>query len=40
MVDLDRYLNFTHQDLKPTGSLKVTIQKFYRINGGSTSTAG
>jgi len=27
-------------DMKPLGSLKVTIQKFYRINGGSTQLKG
>jgi carboxyl-terminal processing protease len=28
------------QSLKPMGSLKLTIQKFYRINGGSTQYKG
>lgn len=27
-------------DVKPLGSLKVTLQKFYRINGGSTQLLG
>jgi carboxyl-terminal processing protease len=39
--DLDR---FPHQkvtnDMKPLGSLKLTIQKFYRVNGGSTQLKG
>jgi len=28
------------QDVKPLGDVKVTIQKFYRINGGSTQLKG
>jgi carboxyl-terminal processing protease len=30
----------TTDDMKPLGQLKVTIQKFYRINGGSTQLKG
>ncbi len=29
-----------NEDLKPLGALKLTIQKFYRINGGSTQLKG
>jgi carboxyl-terminal processing protease len=40
MLDLDRFLYFEHHHLKPLGSLKITIQKFYRINGGTTQYKG
>ena len=30
----------TDKSLKPLGALKITIQKFYRINGGSTQLKG
>ncbi len=39
-VDLDNYLNAQFAALKPLGSLKITFQKFYRINGGSTQFKG
>lgn len=39
-VDLDNYLNPQFAALKPLGSLKITFQKFYRINGGSTQFKG
>lgn len=39
-VDLDNYLNQQFASLKPLGSLKITFQKFYRINGGSTQFKG
>jgi carboxyl-terminal processing protease len=39
--DLDDYpTQNTSPDMMPLGSLKVTIQKFYRINGGSTQLKG
>lgn len=39
--DLDDYpTQNTSQDMMPLGSVKVTIQKFYRINGGSTQLKG
>jgi len=38
VVDLDSYLIFN--DLKPLGSVKLTVQKFYRINGNSTQLKG
>ena len=37
--DLDRVLP-GYQDLKPLGSMKMTTQKFFRINGGSTQLRG
>ncbi len=37
--DLDRALS-GNDNLKPLGSLKVTIQKFFRVNGGSTQLKG
>ncbi|MEE9372962.1 MAG: carboxy terminal-processing peptidase [Saprospiraceae bacterium] len=38
-VDLDRAVR-GFDDLKPLGNLLVTMQKFYRINGGSTQLKG
>jgi carboxyl-terminal processing protease len=39
--DFDDYATpQTTPEMKPLGSLKVTIQKFYRINGGSTQLKG
>jgi carboxyl-terminal processing protease len=40
MLDLDSRLDNGEASLKPLGSLKLTIQKFYRINGGSTQSKG
>ncbi len=37
--DLDRAITGSN-DLKPLGEVKLTIQKFYRINGGSTQLRG
>lgn len=39
-VDIDRAVPNKFNALKPLGSLKLTIQKFYRINGGSTQLRG
>ncbi len=39
-LDLDGYLLQQFDSLKPLGSVKVTIQKFYRINGGATQLRG
>lgn len=39
-VPLDYYLPVQYQSLKPLGSLKLTIQKFYRITGKSTQWKG
>ena len=38
--DIDELLRNSYPDYKPMGSLKVTVQKFYRINGGSTQLNG
>jgi len=38
--DLDRILDSKYDYLKPLGSIKMTIQKFYRIDGGSTQQKG
>ncbi len=40
ITDLDRLLGKEYSVLKPIGSLKLTIQKYYRINGGSTQSEG
>lgn len=44
LKDLDEItrvrLPFHYQNYNPIGSVKLTIQKFYRINGGSTQFAG
>jgi len=37
--DLDRGVNGL-QDMKPLGNVKMTVQKFYRVNGGSTQLKG
>jgi carboxyl-terminal processing protease len=37
MVELDRYFN---ENQKEAGSLKLTIQKYYRVNGSSTQHKG
>lgn len=39
MIDLARYMPSELRDAKP-GSLKLTIQKFYRVSGGSTQNRG
>ena len=39
-IDLDRINPAKTAAFKPLGSLKLTIQKFYRINGGSTQHKG
>jgi carboxyl-terminal processing protease len=38
-IDLDRTLS-GFNEVKPLGQVKMTIQKFYRINGGSTQLRG
>jgi carboxyl-terminal processing protease len=37
--EIDRYIN-GYNELKPFGSLKITTQKFFRVNGGSTQHKG
>ncbi len=39
-IDLDRAVSSDLDRMKPLGALKLTIQKFYRINGGSTQLKG
>ncbi len=38
-IDLDRALR-GYNEVKPLGNIKLTIQKFYRVNGGSTQLKG
>jgi carboxyl-terminal processing protease len=38
-VDLDDFIRGS-QEIKPLGQMKLTIQKFYRINGGATQLRG
>ncbi|HBF37849.1 MAG TPA: tail-specific protease, partial [Firmicutes bacterium] len=40
VLDLDQILPEQYNSIKPAGSLKMTIAKFYRINGGSTQGKG
>lgn len=40
LIDLDALLTSDYNQYKPLGSLKVTIQKYYRINGGSVQFKG
>lgn len=39
-LDLDSYLLPQFDTMKPMGSVKITMQKFYRINGGATQLKG
>ncbi len=39
-VDLDGYLLPQFDTIKPVGSVKITMQKFYRINGDATQLKG
>lgn len=38
--DLDDYLTPQYASIKPLGSVKITMQKFYRVNGGATQLKG
>ncbi len=40
VVDLDGYISPMAKAYSPLGALKITIQKFYRVNGGSTQYKG
>lgn len=40
VVDMDRAVTLAYSDLKPLGALKLTIQKYYRINGGTPQLKG
>ncbi|MFQ3579097.1 MAG: carboxy terminal-processing peptidase, partial [Bacteroidales bacterium] len=39
-LDLDNFLTPNFSSFKPLGHMKVTIQKFYRIDGGTTQLKG
>ena len=39
-IELDDYVSPSFSDVKPLGAIKVTMQKFYRINGGATQLKG
>lgn len=38
--DLDRAFTGNNDDMKPLGNLKISMQKFYRVDGGSTQLKG
>jgi len=40
LINLDGYLPKVHGDIKSLGTLKLTTQKFYRIDGGATQLKG
>jgi len=40
MINLDRFIPEPYKEFKPFGSLKLTMQKFYRIDGGATQLKG
>ncbi|HEY8463227.1 MAG TPA: carboxy terminal-processing peptidase [Bacillota bacterium] len=40
LIDLDQFVPGNFNYAKPLGSLKLTVQKFYRITGGSTQERG
>ncbi len=40
LIDLDNLAAPADAAFKPLGTLKLTIQKFYRVNGGSTQSRG
>lgn len=40
VIDLDEIISPSYAQYKPLGSMLVTIQKFYRINGGATQLKG
>ena len=40
MIDFDRAIGSSNPSMKPLGALKVTTDKFYRINGGTTQLNG
>lgn len=39
-VNIDRFVPMAYQEIKPLGALKITLQKFYRVNGDSTQYKG
>jgi len=40
VLDLDSYVPASAREMTPFGALKITIQKFYRVNGSSTQYKG
>jgi carboxyl-terminal processing protease len=40
IIDLDQVVSDSYSDIKPLGALRITIQKFYRVNGGATQLKG
>src|SRR5690606_34288289 len=38
--ELDRFLNTSYNQYKPLGAVKITTQKFYRVNGDATQLKG
>ncbi len=40
IISFDRIIGRRYDDLKPFGAMKLTTQKFYRINGGTTQLKG
>jgi len=40
IIDLDEFVSDNYSDVKPLGALRLTTQKFYRINGGATQLKG
>ena len=40
IYNMDDYLKPEFEEIKPLGSVKMTVQKFYRINGGATQLKG
>ncbi len=40
ILSLDKILPSKFDNIKPLGALKMTIQKFYRVNGGATQLKG
>lgn len=40
ILELDDLVNRTYSEFKPFGALRITVQKFYRINGGATQLKG
>ena len=39
-IELDDIVSNSYSEMKPFGALKITIQKFYRIDGGATQLKG
>ena len=40
IIDLDQVVSGSYSDVKPLGALRLTTQKFYRVNGGATQLKG